>query len=201
MTVKGYPSREAAHAYLDEAAGMNPGPWVQHSRNAALAAESIARHIPGMDAEKAYILALLHDIGRREGVHKDIHTLHGYDFLMRQGFPGPAQVCLTHSYWEGVDVDVTIYWDGTPEQLDRIRALQRSFVYDDYDLLVRLADALAMHDGFHLIEQRLLDVAIRYGIYENTLFEWRSCLALKDHFSALIGRPVYDVLPQPLVIS
>ncbi|HMN12306.1 MAG TPA: HD domain-containing protein [Bellilinea sp.] len=197
MTSADYPTRAQAHTYLDEAERLNPGPWAEHSRNAARAAESIARRIPGMDAEKAYVLALLHDIGRREGVHKDLHSLHGYDFMLREGFPAVAQVCITHGFWEGIEPVDTIYWDGSEADLARIRDLHRGFSFDDYDRLIRLADGLSMHDGFRLLEQRLLDVALRYGVYERTADEWRNSLALKDYFSQLIGCSVYAALPEP----
>jgi HD-like signal output (HDOD) protein len=41
---------------------------VEHSINTGLAARNIAEKIPGMDSEKAYILGILHDIGRRAGI-------------------------------------------------------------------------------------------------------------------------------------
>jgi HD superfamily phosphohydrolase YqeK len=44
----------------------NPGPWGNHSRTAAHCAEKIAKY-SGMDSEKAYVLGLLHDIGRKFG--------------------------------------------------------------------------------------------------------------------------------------
>lgn len=39
-----------------------------HSVNTGIAARSIADKIKGLDSEKAYILGILHDIGRRVGV-------------------------------------------------------------------------------------------------------------------------------------
>ena len=42
---------------------MNPDPWIAHSENVALA-ERIAEVCPGLEADKAYVCGLLHDIGR-----------------------------------------------------------------------------------------------------------------------------------------
>ena len=58
------PARQEAEALLAEAERCNPGPWGEHSRVAARCAEAIAAACPGLGGEKAYILALLHDIGR-----------------------------------------------------------------------------------------------------------------------------------------
>jgi HD superfamily phosphohydrolase YqeK len=59
------PTREWAEKLLAESAVLNPGPWEMHSRHVALGAELIAARCSGLDPERAYILGLLHDIGRR----------------------------------------------------------------------------------------------------------------------------------------
>ena len=55
-----YPNRLEAEELLKWAHSLNPGPWEKHSRNAARAAQTIAGAC-GMDADKAYVLALLDD--------------------------------------------------------------------------------------------------------------------------------------------
>lgn len=57
-------TRKQAEELLVEAEKCNPGPWGDHSRVAAHCAERIARACGDMDPDKAYILGLLHDIGR-----------------------------------------------------------------------------------------------------------------------------------------
>ena len=49
------------------AAEKMPGPWVWHSISVAENAGLIAVKINSMDSERAYVMELLHDIGRREG--------------------------------------------------------------------------------------------------------------------------------------
>lgn len=56
-------TRSEAERLLREAESCNPGPWGNHSRIAAHCARKIAQEC-GLDPEKAYILGLLHDIGR-----------------------------------------------------------------------------------------------------------------------------------------
>ena len=61
-----YPDGKKALQLLKEAEKLNPGPWINHSRTVAHCAEKIASY-SGTDPEKAYVLGLLHDIGRRFG--------------------------------------------------------------------------------------------------------------------------------------
>ena len=79
------PTRSEAERLLEEAEKCNPGPWGNHSRVAAHCAERIAEACEGMDPEKAYILGLLHDIGRRFGVRHLGHVSDGFSYMMSLG--------------------------------------------------------------------------------------------------------------------
>ena len=94
MEKKTYPDRKEALELLKEAGERNPGPWTEHSLTAAHCAEKIAGYA-GMDAEKAYILGLLHDIGRRFGKRHLGHVSDGYSYMMSLGFDDAARICLT----------------------------------------------------------------------------------------------------------
>ena len=82
---------------LKIAAQMNPGPWDRHSYSVANNARRIAQKVPGLDSDKAYVMGLLHDIGRRAGVTGILHIFDGYDYLMGLGEPDLARICLTNS--------------------------------------------------------------------------------------------------------
>ena len=69
------PSKEEAERLLEEAYLKNPGPWREHSIVAAKCAQKIAYACKGLNPDKAYILGLLHDIGRREGVTALAHVI------------------------------------------------------------------------------------------------------------------------------
>lgn len=71
--------RKFAEKLLLEAKSMNEGAWIEHSYNVAHLAEKIA----GMDSEKAYILGMFHDIGRRNGNMQARHAIEGVQFLTR----------------------------------------------------------------------------------------------------------------------
>ena len=54
------PTRDEAMALLRDGLSNNPGPWGKHCLTAAHCAEKIAAACGDMDAEKAYVLGLLH---------------------------------------------------------------------------------------------------------------------------------------------
>ena len=68
-------------------------------------------------------------------------------------------------------------------------------VYDDYDRLVHLCDALALPTGFCLLEKRFVDVTIRYGFHASTIDRWKKILEIKDLFEKKMGCSVYELLP------
>ncbi len=189
------PTPEEAHTLLDEARQRNPGPWVAHSRYAARAAQAIASHHPRLDPTAAYVLACLHDIGRREGPAGMRHAIDGYRFLDGLGYPRAARVAITHSF-PIRDVDaVPSRWDCTPQEYQFIRDYLAGVTYDEYDRLGQLCDCLALPSGFCLIEKRLVDVTLRYGVNEHTIPRWKAYLGLQRHFEAAIGCSIYSLLP------
>ena len=62
------PTVDEAKKELEIAAQLNLGPWIKHSLNVGIAARNIAEKLPELDANKAYIVGMLHDIGRRVGI-------------------------------------------------------------------------------------------------------------------------------------
>ena len=92
------PARMEAERLLREAEQCNPGPWGNHSRVVAHCAEKIAGSCDGMDRDKAYVLGLLHDIGRKFGVRHLGHVSDGYTYMMSLGYDEAAKICLTHSF-------------------------------------------------------------------------------------------------------
>jgi hypothetical protein len=193
---KRIPSFAQAHALLNDAAGRNPGPWVSHSLKVAQAARLIAERHPDLDGETAYIVGLLHDIGRREGVTGMRHALDGYRYLAGLGFADAGRVCLTHSFAVKRLEAIFGAWDCTPEELRFIEEALAQIELDDYDRLILLCDSLAMAEGFVLMEKRMLDVALRYGgVNEHVLDKWRETFRIKADFERAIGCPVYALLP------
>ena len=94
--------KEAAETLLREAELCNPGPWGNHSRVAAHCAERIALYCKDLDPDKAYILGLLHDIGRKFGVRHLGHVSDGYSYMMSLGYDEVARVCILYQEEEKV---------------------------------------------------------------------------------------------------
>ena len=127
------PDLNTARRLLEEGWQLNPGPWKNHSLTASHCAKTIAERLKmrgnDIDPEKAGILGLLHDIGRREGVTWLAHTIDGYDYLMSLGYEKAARICLTHSFPEK---DVNTYigrHDISAEDEQRLVTLLQSFDY------------------------------------------------------------------------
>jgi hypothetical protein len=186
---------EEAQELLNEAERLNPGEWVPHSLFVARAAAAIAAAMPEMDADAAYILGLLHDVGRRDGVMDVRHALTGYRYLMGLGYPAAARICITHCFPLQDIRAVGDNWDGTAQELDFIAAYINKLEYDHYDRLIQLCDALAKPDGFCLLEQRFVDVALRRGINDFTLDRWRTTFEIQRLFEAECGVSIYQLLP------
>lgn len=188
------PSLTTAQALLDEAERRNPGPWVAHTVYVAKAAKAIAQHHPQLDPDAAYILGLLHDIGRREGVSQNRHIIDGYTFLQAKGFDDAARICITHSFPFQDMAACVGKWDCTTAERELVRTYLAKISYTPYDELIQLCDALALPTGFCLLEKRFVDVAIRYGTDDYTVQRWQAWLGLQAKFDYKIGRSIYAVL-------
>ena len=188
---RGYPDRREAERLLQEAVACNPGPWGNHSRIAARCAEKIAE-AAGMDSEKAYVLGLLHDIGRKFGVKHLAHVLDGYRYMIELGYQDAARICLTHSFCQP---DISVYignFDIPETEQNRLQTMLSNLEFDDYDRLIQLCDCLAGSDGVMDMEARMLDVKRRYGFYRQD--KWDTNLWLKSCFEAKCGKDIYAVV-------
>ena len=187
------PTVEEALYELKLAEELNPGPWARHSANVGIAARNIAEKVPGLDPEKAYIVGLLHDIGRRVGI-VDIpaHVYEGWRYCMEKGWDEAARICMTHSYLRMQD---EFSYDPEGEREKAIKAYIMGCQADDYDKLIQLCDSLAVDYGFVILEKRFVDVTRRYGIMEDYIRGWETAFAIKEYFEAAMGCSVYDVLP------
>lgn len=188
-------TRHIAHNALDYARKRNPGPWSDHSRYVAQACENIAERCPHIDADDAYIYGLLHDIGRHAGVTSERHLLDGYRYCKAKGWDKAAQICISHGFMiQNISSSIGVF-DMPPEDKAFMEEFVQTAVYDDYDRLVQLCDALALPTGFCLLEKRFVDVAIRYGCHAVLVDRWKAVLDIKAHFEQIMGCSIYDVLP------
>lgn len=186
------PTREKAEKILKEAEIYNPGLWGNHSRVAAHCAEKIAMACKDLDPDTAYILGLLHDIGRKFGVRHLGHVSDGYTYMLSLGYDKVAQICLTHSFNNQTTKEYIGNFDTTKEELELINDSLAAVKMDDYDRLIQLCDALACSDGVFDIEKRMEDVRLRYGSYPKA--KWDSNMILKAYFEAKAGKSIYEIV-------
>lgn len=187
-----FPDRKEAEKMLAEAEAINPGPWGDHSRMVAKCAQRIAVSC-GMDGEKAYILGLLHDIGRRYGVTHLAHVTDGYKYLIELGYDEPAKVCITHSFGVKNMDNYLGNRDISQEDYELLLRLIETYEYDDYDRLIQLCDSIAFPDRVVDLKTRMDDVERRYGaVYP--LNKRQKNYELKEYFEKKMGRDLYEAV-------
>ncbi len=189
------PTLEEAKEILAEAERLNPGPWVQHSINVGKAAELIAKKDNEIDSDIAFILGMLHDIGRRFGVTNERHCIDGYNFAKAKGYDLWARICITHSYLCKNVQDVCGNRDCTVEERNFVKEYLENIEYTTYDRLIQLCDAIALPSGLCLLEKRLVNVVMRYGFNEYTLEKWKTTFDIQRNFEERIGMSIYRILP------
>ena len=147
-----------------------------------------------LDPDKAYILGLLHDIGRGyKSGYTTIpeHIFQGYQYAMKNHWNEVARICMTHSY-PIKEEDFNCEPQGE-------EAFIKDYIvhctYDDYDKLIQLCDSLAIAEGFCLLEKRFIDVARRYGLWDTSVARWNALFEIKESFEQRMGCSIYDVLP------
>lgn len=188
------PTIYEAEKLLEKAERYNPGIWIDHSKTVAFCAKVIAEYCDNLDTDTAYILGLLHDIGRREGVTDMKHIIDGYRFMKSLGYDDCARICLTHSF---PYKDIRSYNgqnDCKVEETEYIKSFLDQTEYNDYDRLIQLCDALALPDGATYIEIRLVDVVMRRGFNDLTITKWKAFLNLKDYFDKKTGTDIYKLI-------
>ena len=191
--MKEYPSREEAERLVREAEAIYPGPWGDHSRWVAKCAGAIAAAC-GMDAAKAYVLGLLHDIGRRFGHGHMAHVYDGYTYMLQLGYPDAARICLTHSFNTKVFEDYIGNVDISEEKQRLLRDVLAECEFDDYDRLMQLCDSIGTAEGPAPLEARMGDVKRRYGRYPQD--KWNRNFELKRYFEEKAGRTLEDLFAE-----
>lgn len=188
------PDLQTAEELLREAEKLNPGIWVQHNRVSGKCAKAIATCCDNLDENAAYVLGLLHDIGRREGIMDLRHILSGYKYMMKLDYTDSARICLTHSFpYKNVD-SYNGENDCTLDETNFIQSFIDKTDYDDYDRLIQLCDALSFPEGPMWLEKRLVAVVLKKGFNDLTIPKWKSLLQLKEYFDSKTGTDIYKVL-------
>ncbi|MBR0460676.1 HD domain-containing protein [Candidatus Saccharibacteria bacterium] len=198
------PTREEAEKMLAWAKMQNDGNWAEHSEVTARIAETIAKNCD-LEPEKAYILGLLHDIGRYEGYQMGLrHITEGYRYLKKRGFDTAARVCLSHSFYTYLDPDDNFYIDQLKDEDDKkilrdfaLKLRSGKAAFDEYDRLIQLADCMARNYGVVTINDRFVDIMLRYD-FPDVRAQIAGIWRVKKYFDDKIGKNVYELFKKEL---
>jgi putative nucleotidyltransferase with HDIG domain len=144
--------KETAKGLLEWASKKNPGKWIGHSYNVARAAEIIAKKCD-LDSNLAYVLGLLHDIGRYEGIGNLRHVYAGYILMKEKEYNNIARICLTHSFPYKNFSSYSGNIDCTSEEIKFLENELEKIEYDDYDKLIQLCDGISSAEGITLVSR------------------------------------------------
>ena len=169
--------------------------YIFHTKSVAKIASAIASRTVSLNPEKAYVLGLLHDYGRRIDEY-EVNKFHGWDgyiALATLGYQKSAQICLSHTF---PDKDFSFDKFSYPMiWLEQAKKELKKFEYDEYDRLIQLCDKLATGYGIVTIEHRVSSISKRYNLsreqFENHLNEG---LRLKTFFDVLCRGDIYKVI-------
>lgn len=118
----------------------------------------------------------------------------GYHYMMELGYDEAAQICLTHSFnVQSIDNYVGNR-DTTESETEEIIEKLEKAVYDDYDLLIQLCDAISGAGFVMDMIDRMNDVKSRYGSYAQD--KWNRNIYLKSYFEEKMGRDLYEAVEQ-----
>lgn len=147
-----------------------------------------------LDPERAYVYALLHDIGRYEGNTMLHHIVAGYKLLMRIGYQAEARICLTHSCYSTKLAKNPAYWPGIddPTELRFLVNFINTVHFNDYDRLIQLADLMSLEAGVFSINDRFCDSVSRYHL-SDPQEDLRARQALKTYFDQKTGLNIYSL--------
>ena len=165
--------------------------WINHSICVGNSAGKIAKAM-GLDENKAKTLGFLHDIGKGVGPFKD-HIMNGYNYLKSLGVDDEiCNVCLTHSY---LNNDVLCTAGGVPDDIPFRTEFIKNHVYTIYEKIINLCDLMCTAKVL-TVEKRLIDIILRRGVFENTMYHIQETFKLKSFIDEKLGFNVYDLFPE-----
>ncbi len=167
--------------------------WIKHSICVGNSASKIAEHL-NLDIEKAKCLGYIHDIGKGVGEYSK-HVINGYNYLKELGIDEEyANICLTHSY---LNNDVICTAGGIPKEELFVIEFIKTHEYTVYEKIINLCDLMCTSVNLTL-EKRLIELMIRRGVHENTVYHIKEAQKLKAEIDEMLGFNVYKLFPDVL---
>ena len=186
-----------AYEILMNGKNINPtGSWVEHSIRVGQAAERIAIKI-GIDSDKAAAMGYLHDIGKIYGEPYSQHVVKGYEYLKSMGISDEyANICLTHSY---LNNDINCTAGGIPDKDSYKYQFRKDFIenhqYNIYDKIIECCDLFCTAQ-FMTMDERLIEIMLRKGAHDNTVYHITYAQKLKKELEEKMGCNLYSLFPE-----
>jgi len=199
---KGFPDINKAYEYLQFAEKCllehqeSTDNYRNHCINVSKAAKLIASEYRNLDATKAEVMGLLHDIGKYqyEDIVKRHHSVTGYEYMMSEGYHDVARTCLTHTFPLKYFDEITEgFFHHNEKDIKFIKDFFDNNEFDKYDEILQVADILSLPYGFVRIEERFAEMLARYKLKDmgKSINAYKS---VKDKLSREIGEDIYKVL-------
>lgn len=166
--------------------------WVKHCLYVGIAAGRIAKKL-GLDSDYATSLGYIHDIGRK--IAHPNHPILGYRYMIEHGFIEEARSCITHNF---IDNQIELTAGGGPKDENRkfIQQYLSSIKLNIYDNIIQMCDLFCLATGFTTVEERLLDITKRKGVYPNSKIHLEKTMELKDRLEDMMNCCLYDLFPE-----
>lgn len=167
-----------------------------HTQGVAESCYLIATHTSDMNSEKAYVLGLLHDYGKKYP-EKELNGFHGhwgYEEMMKMGYPAVARICLTHTFYS-TDFDANCFPSYPAKDLAWAKKQLQQINYDDYDRIVQLCDMFFEKLNIVSIQKRFSGIMERYHLDFDTLKNsYDYAVKNKEYFDKKCQIDVYKIL-------
>lgn len=166
-----------------------------HTMGVGMSARLLATRISGLDPEKAFVLGLLHDYGKKYNEKAvGFHGLIGYLELTEMGYHMAARICLTHTF-PNKDFDLKNFPSYPISDLEQCKSILDNVEYDDYDRIIQLCDLF--FEGLQLttLEKRIEGKRQRYNLGSDEVqLLTTEAYFLRDYFTNKIGDDVLKIL-------
>lgn len=180
---------------LDNSRGLaEDDNWITHCICVGNSAGKIAQKL-NLDEDFAKTLGYIHDIGKRDGYDNKIkHELRGYDYILKLGYDKEyASICITHSF---LNNDINCVAGGVPSKdiykYDFMKEYVENHEYTIYEKIVNLCDLMCKYNNMTL-EKRIIEIMLRRGCHQNTVYHITEAQKLKLEIDNLLGCSVYSL--------
>ena len=176
-----------------------------HVEHVARLASIIAKEC-GLDPQRAYIFGLLHDVGRffvmddKGGMivnDKHRHPIEGYLYLKRLEYNEEARICITHAFIRRKNIYAHLYTDIENGMINEVLEQE----YNQYDLLIQLADEMSVMNGWCTLESRLAREALENGYDHDAWERFEYLHEIKRMFDKLAKVDIYSFIMHDILFA